>query len=87
MVTRCGQMEYVVWGRRPQDEDWQEQLLKTSLPTRQEAQHWQARAEADGFVGVHIGVVDGSVPDFIGAMTRSTERTATRRSGDHENIM
>jgi succinylarginine dihydrolase len=57
---------YVVWGRRENAEDWQEELL-AERPTRETAQAIVRLAQIDGWVGCRIARMDLSIAPTFGA--------------------
>lgn len=45
--------EYVLWGRKPNEAEWQEQVLATKN-TEKQLEPVIKRFEADGFVGLRV---------------------------------
>jgi hypothetical protein len=72
--------EYVVWGTPPGSSDEYPLFARDPqgriLRDRQAA-NLQAKAARDrGATKVRIQVIDGSIPDFVGAIARKTRRAA-----------
>jgi hypothetical protein len=62
-------MEYTVWGRKPESEEWDETLLLSCGKTRKQAERVKQLAERDGWVHVRVAAMDmTSPPDFAGTI-------------------
>jgi|APFre7841882654_1041346.scaffolds.fasta_scaffold20883_2 hypothetical protein len=56
-------MEYILWGTKPNNESWQEDIITvtTSQEHLQKARKW---AEDNSFQNIRVSTYNGEMPDF-----------------------
>lgn len=68
---------YVLWGRKPSDEEWQESILLSNA-TEAQIKKVIPMARADGWAHFRQSELDDRPPDFAGSVRPVLARKAKR---------